>query len=119
MLYENGGEVGSLKFNAVGMTNIGWFSQENLILSPWGDLKNKTSFKHFDIAGGFHRSFEITNNYGGCNVDAGWLVITGKDCSWEKGRPMPSILYSKKDHLVKYGEYGKQNSNFFAQALFL
>ena len=68
VLYENGGEVGSLKFSAVGMTNIGWFSQKNLISSPWGDLKKKTSFQHFDIAGGAYRSFEITNNYGGSSI---------------------------------------------------
>ena len=107
MLYENGGEVRLLNFTASVMTNTGWFSQKNLISAPWADLKNKNPLQHFDISGSADRSFEITNNYGGCEYDAGWLVITGNACPWEERRPLPSILYSKKAHLVKYDDDGK------------
>lgn len=39
MLYTGGKEVASLQFNVAGTDNINWFSQNNLVQSPWSDLK--------------------------------------------------------------------------------
>ena len=110
MLYEDGVEIRSLKFNTAGTTNLDWFSQENLGLSPWNDLKTASELQHFDIVGGTEkvkRSFEISKNYGGCNIDAGWLVIPGQFCEWEKRLPTPSIQYSKLQKSVLFSDYGK------------
>ena len=51
----------SMKFNARGTTNVDWFTQNNLLQSPWTDLKNATTLKPFRI-NGHHgaRNFEIS-----------------------------------------------------------
>ena len=80
VLYENGNEVVSLRFNATGTNNLNWFLQENLISSPWSDLKTAANVQHFDLIGSFDRYFELTRSYDGCGGDVGWLVITGPGC---------------------------------------
>ena len=116
MLYKDGVEVRSLKFNATGTTYMDWFSQENLILSPyWNDLKDASSLQHFDILGDpdADRSFEISQLYNSCRKDDGWMVITGswQYCDWEKRNPLPSILYSKQNNYVTFQD-GKQINSF-------
>ena len=116
MLYKDGVEVRSLKFNAAGTIHMDWFSQENLILSRyWNDLKNASSLKYFGILGDrlSNRSFEISQLYNGCDNDDGWMVITSswKYCDWEKRNPLPSILYSKQNYHVNY-QKGKQINSF-------
>ena len=116
MLYKDGVEVRSLKFNATGTTYMDWFSQENLILSPyWKDLKDASSLKYFDILGDPYadRSFEISHRYNGCPGDDGWMLITSswQYCDWEKRNPLPSILYSKQNNYVTYQD-GKQINSF-------
>ena len=76
MLYTNGAEVMSMKFNARGTANVDWFTQNNLLQSPWTDLKNATTLKPFRI-NGHHgaRNFEITTKYAGCRNDVGWIMI--------------------------------------------
>ena len=51
VVYKNGNEVASMKFNATGTNSVNWFSQENLDSSPWNDLKNASNLYHFDITG--------------------------------------------------------------------
>ena len=116
MLYKDGVEVRSLKFNATGTTYMDWFSQENLILSPyWKDLKDASSLKYFDILGDrpSNRSFEISQRYKSCPTSDGWMVITSswEYCDWEKRNPLPSILYSKQNNYVTFQD-GKQINSF-------
>ena len=93
MLFEEGAEVLHMTFNAVGKTNLNWFSKKSLLLSPWDDLKTTVELQYFAIRGSTNakRSFEVTKRYGGCKKDAGWLIIrwnslrgTGKDLSSAK-----------------------------------
>ena len=115
MLYTNGTEVASIKFNAGGTNNLDWFSQNNLVQSPWTDLKTATNLNNFGINGAaIERNFEISANYGGCPRDAGWLVITGRHCQWEKRQPIPAILYSKKTLKITWNVQG---GNFFNKCL--
>lgn len=103
VLYTGGKEVASLQFNVAGTDNINWFSQNNLVQSPWSDLKGAKNLLNFAIPGACcSRGFEITASYGGCPVDVGWLVITGSVCSWETKHPVPSILYSKQSHAITW-----------------
>ena len=95
MLYERGNEVVSLNFNATGTNRLNWFSQANLLSSPWNDLTRTIGLLFFNMNGGWNRYFEITKSYGGCSADVGWLVITGGDCPWETRISIPSIQYSK------------------------
>ena len=103
MLYTNGAEVMSMKFNARGTTNVDWFTQNNLLQSPWTDLKSAATLKPFRINGHYGaRNFEISAKYAGCPNDAGWFMIGGPHCDWEKFHPVPAILYSKKTHNITW-----------------
>ncbi|XP_078374668.1 uncharacterized protein LOC144658184 isoform X2 [Oculina patagonica] len=107
VLYTNGTEVASLKFSAAGTDNVNWFSQNNLVQSPWTDLKTATSLQAFSIyGGGGVRTFEISAPYAGCAHDFGWLLITKPICPWENRLPVPSIIYSKLSNVVNWSQYG-------------
>ena len=68
----------SMKFNARGTTNVDWFTQNNLLQSPWTDLKNATTLKPFRINGHYGTgNFEITAKYAGCPNDVGRFIIGG------------------------------------------
>ena len=112
MLYNDGTEVASLNFSAIGTDKLSWFSQSNLVESPWTDLKTATDLQAFSIAGDA-RLFEISDAYRGCPNDFGWFLITEQHCHWERRLPRASILYSKLDHKVHWSQYGmKKYSNF-------
>lgn len=98
VLYKDGQQVISLKFNATGTNNLDWFSQENLLYSPWSDLKLFSGL-HFSLLGPIvpDRFFEITGPYSGCATDIGWLVASSHQvCPWDKRAPQPNIQYSRK-----------------------
>lgn len=109
VLYEGGTEVASLKFNALGTDKLNWFSQENLVQSPWADLKNTINLREFSIRGD-SRMFEISYRYGGCPNDSGWFLITEHHCDWETRLRNASILYSKLDGKVIWDNYGMKNA---------
>ena len=110
MLYTNGAEVMSMKFNARGTTNVDWFTQNNLLQSPWTDLKNATTLKPFRINGhSVSRNFEISAKYAGCPNDAGWFMIGDAFCAWERSHPVPAILYSKKTHNITWNNVQGRN----------
>lgn len=108
VLYEKGVEVVALKFSAVGTNNMDWFSQANLISSPWNDLKN-APFVNFGIIGPvvFDRYFEFLRWYTSCPTDPGWLLVTSHPvCLWDKRAPQPNIQYSKlatASFMIDYG----------------
>ena len=108
VLYENGNEVASMKFNASGTNRVNWFSQKNLVSSPWNDLKSASNFARFDITGSASRFFEIILPYVGCKYDSGWMVITGVVCKWERRYTKPGILYSKLGSAVNWEVDGKK-----------
>ena len=100
-----------MKFNGRGTTNLDWFSQNNLFQSPWTDLKNATNIFIFRIDGAAARSFEIAAYHKGCPGDAGWFLITGPHCDYEKSHPIPGILYSKKTHKITWNN--SRGKNYF------
>ena len=109
VLYENGVEVASLKFNAAGTNNWDWFSQTNLISSPWNDLKT-APFVKFGVIGPIvsDRYFEVTGPYITCLDDTGWLVVTSHSvCPWDKRVPQPNILYSKQATVSFMSDYSR------------
>ena len=108
MLYENGIEVATLKFNAVGTNNLDWFSQANLISSPWSDLKSAPSV-NFGIIGPqvSDRYFEFLKFYTHCSTDTGWLLVSSHAvCLYDKRTPQPSIQYSKLATASFMTDYG-------------
>ena len=109
VLYQNGSEVLSMKFNASGTSKLDWFSKDNLLSSPWIDLKNASSLQHFEITGSFNRYFEISHKYAGCPMDTGWLVIGGTLCTWERhDRDItPSIQFNKAKVVINRNDFGR------------
>ena len=108
MLYTAGTEVASLTFNAIGTDKLSWFSQENLIQSPWKDLKTATNLQTFSINGS-SRIFEISGRYIVCLTDYGWFLIVKSQCSWETRLPQASILYSKLNTSVNWNRHGMKS----------
>eukprot|EP00058_Branchiostoma_floridae_P004373 XP_002589861.1 hypothetical protein BRAFLDRAFT_100697 [Branchiostoma floridae] len=104
--YRQGTEVRELIFDGRDTTKVSWFSHERLISSPWTDLKTETN-NIFSIIGDstYHRSFFINRNYGGCEKDAGWLVVPdgGTACGWEtRDKRVPHILFSRASTHVNW-----------------
>ncbi|XP_066027770.1 uncharacterized protein [Pocillopora verrucosa] len=108
VIYKDSQQVTSLKFNATNTDNLNWFSHENLIYSPWSDLKMFPSV-NFGLLGPIvsDRFFEITGPYTGCESDIGWLVVTSHPvCPWDRRSPRPSIQYSKQRMASRMENYG-------------
>lgn len=110
VLYENGVEVAALKFNTLGTNNMDWFSQANLLSSPWNDLKNAL-FVNSGIIGpavaSSDRYFEFLRWYTSCATDTGWMMVTNHPvCLWDNRAPKPSIQYSKLPTASFMSDYG-------------
>ena len=100
----------SMKFNARGTTNVDWFTQNNLLQSPWTDLKSATTLKLFRINGHYGTgNFEITAKYAGFPNDVGRFINGGLYCAWERFHPVPAILYSKKTHKITWNNSQDRN----------
>lgn len=113
-LYKNNVEVHHLKFNA-DKDHVEWFRPENLISSSWKDLSKDTlAMKKFALKPNDNlsqRSFEISQAYGGCSGDLGWLLITTKEnnpCYFEKYYNL-SIIYSTQERVSFYGQLEKND----------
>jgi hypothetical protein len=97
-----GGELRAFaKFSGNATNQTNWFVQSGLTASSWTDLTAATVPNFFAIAGDpLGRRFFINQNYGGCNVDAGWMVVTSciTCCPWDTPvtttTPTMRVLYS-------------------------
>ncbi|RUS88869.1 hypothetical protein EGW08_003308, partial [Elysia chlorotica] len=95
-IVDDGAIVKVIKFSGSRTNFLSWFGPHFLLYSPWHDLW-KESRNVFSIIGHDHlrRRFFINHQYGGCENDAGWLVVVeGNVCPWEKGLPLPVIKYA-------------------------
>ncbi|XP_022808225.1 uncharacterized protein LOC111345213, partial [Stylophora pistillata] len=98
VLYQNNSEVLSITFNATGTNNINWFAMNQVIESPWTELASepRNIFSNVGRNDSDGRTFHINRNYGGCNNDAGWLLVTeGKPCEYD-GKFSPIVIYYSK-----------------------
>ena len=109
-LYEGGIRKIELIFNASGANPEDWFSVDRLITSPWSDIKTEEK-NFFSLSGDCQdlecRSFLINRRYGGCGVDAGWLVTGSTHCDWEKARGGRIILYSNISTYTEWSSSGE------------
>ena len=109
-----------LKFNTAGSDKLNWFSFPRLVDSPWTDIDTEPK-NVFSIQGLDGRNFFINRNYGGCNVDAGWLVVTSPDthCNWET-RFLPRknvVIYSKLSGKTTWSDYSKSTGCLALQSI--
>ncbi|CAH1246490.1 ADAMTS16 [Branchiostoma lanceolatum] len=108
VLESSSGNV-ELIFDGQNTDKFNWFTKSRLVSSPWNDLDTEPQ-NFFSVEGdsSAKRSFYINHNYGGCNVDAGWLMVAdeGPDgvCSWEKTPEdqAPLIMFSQVNTNVKF-----------------
>ena len=122
VLYEGGVSKKQLLFDASGTDKLNWFSVGKLISSSWTDIKTEPR-NFFSIQGGCSggdcRSFFINRNYGGCHVDAGWVVTAGVWCSWETSpSKAKSVLYSKLATYTNWNTDSKDSTLSFLNLLF-
>ena len=110
-LYRNGSdpEILSMMFNATNSDNKNWFSKNRLIRAPWTDLDSEP--QNFFTTGNDYtgRAFYISRNHGGCQHDAGWIVVTFNHCAWEFRLPPITVMYTKRKTYTSWSQYGKKN----------
>ncbi|XP_021353718.1 neurogenic locus notch homolog protein 1-like [Mizuhopecten yessoensis] len=87
-------------FDAHGADKNSWFTKARVLYSSWNDL-GPTSTTNYDSIDGHQphgRDFYMNRNYGGCQSDAGWFIVSevaSYACSWEtKSNIKPYYLYS-------------------------
>lgn len=75
-----------MTFGVTGASNVAWFSAARVTGTNFTDLGTQGQ-NYFSVEGdsGNRRRFFVNRNYGGCGVDAGWLIAGGGSppCSWE------------------------------------
>jgi cysteine-rich repeat protein len=98
-VYKNAVMQKFWKYDGTTTTNINWFTNTRLTASSYPDLP-AGPFNYYAIAGdaGNGRRWFINKQYGGCAVDAGWLIVdsAADPCSWETNVNAPAmrILYA-------------------------
>ena len=113
-LYESGNVVKELFFNAAASQYSNWFEKARLKSSPWSDIWTEPQ-NYFSVNGHCGRRgpnqcryFYINRNFGGCNVDRGWLMYTTHNaCGFESGQRYSTVQYSKFSGSTRMDDYGK------------
>ncbi|XP_071785293.1 uncharacterized protein [Asterias amurensis] len=109
-LFDHTGVKVELIFNGVDSDITSWFAKERLVSSPWSDLTTTATTNYFSIkghllTGQLYRRFFINKNYGGCDVDRGWLTVvdSADNCQWGNSfSSYPVILYSTQNTAVNW-----------------
>ena len=109
-LLKSGINQKELIFNATGSGLRDWFKANRVITSPWTDIQTE-NINYFSIWGHCNsdkcRSFFINNDYGGCNGDTGWLMVTTNlGCNNYEGSKN-KILYSDKSTYAVWDSNGE------------
>ena len=111
-VYESGTIKIELVFNASKSNPVDWFSLERLITSPWSDIYSEPK-NFFSLQGGCDpsglecRSIFINRNYGGCYIDAGWLVVASIFCPWDRMGDGRNVMYSKRSTYAVWSSSGE------------
>ena len=112
VLYKRNKEELALRFKTTNSNNKNWFSQANILESPWQDILT-ASKNYFTLDGPCWssgcRDFHINHAYGGCPNDFGWLSIgNAAVCKWESRHPSGvKLVYNKIATQASYNEYSK------------
>ncbi len=107
-LYNNGAIQKFLRFNAAGSSSTSWYGSGSVVSSSWTDIPS-AGFNFFSIPGdtnGYGRTWFISQTYGGCPGDLGWVCITSPDgtspCPWENIAAKPALLYASGTRSVAW-----------------
>ena len=111
-MYKQSEEEVVLKFKTTNTDNKNWFSQANILESPWQDILTAPK-NYFTIDGPCWipgcRDFHINHAYATCASDSGWLSLgDGFGCIWESRFPDGvKLIYSKINTHAKYSNFSK------------
>ncbi|XP_070567302.1 uncharacterized protein [Ptychodera flava] len=106
-IYDECGEVMYMTFNGEGSDKNDWFSKDRLTSTSYTDLDSNSQTNYFSIPGhdSVSRHFFVNQNYGGCEIDVGWLVVvdTGNtSCDWSEMKRRPYFLYGSAGQKITY-----------------
>ena len=106
VLYKGLDPIKELTFDAKESDSTNWFQFGKLTENPWTDMGSQPR-NLFTIETNHQRSFIINSRYDDCPNDVGWMVITGRTCTWEQHFGQNAVLYSKLDGLTNWNHFGK------------
>ena len=112
VLFKQNKEELALRFKTTSSNNKNWFSQANILESPWQDILTATK-NYFTLDGPCWssgcRDFHINHAYRGCPNDYGWLSVGDSAvCKWESRHASGvKLIYSKVATQSNYVHYGK------------
>jgi len=93
-------EAKFFRFSGIGSSVVNWFDKSRILFSSYTDVGPTMTSNIFSIVGDptSHREWLVSKNYGGCDVDAGWLVAdwAPDPCMWEGVHPATRVLYAPK-----------------------
>jgi len=110
--WKNGSRQKYATFRSpAGSHQTGWMNKANIIESSWSDFTQSatTNFVSIDGDDGNGRHWFFSRNYGGCEVDAGWMIVMDDaekgGCGWEiASKPHTSILYAPGDSAAAWAD---------------
>ncbi|CAC5404372.1 unnamed protein product [Mytilus coruscus] len=118
-LFKNGELAVEIYFDGRGSTNSDWFSKNRLRSNSYNDMTQLSTFNIFSMDGdqNYDRHLFISNRYGTCNQDRGWLLVVDtadanyRYCRFDKlpGKPYPYILYGPDQQMVRFN-YGRSGT---------
>lgn len=95
-IYNSGNEAAYVQYPGGGTNRINWLdiNASRVVKSSWSDINSEPK-NAIGIDTG-NRDWYLNRNFGGCPVDAGWLVVLDEPgvCSYELTGPFPRIIYS-------------------------
>jgi len=93
-----GKEVKFFRFDGTGSSIVNWFDASRILFSSYTDVGAMMTKNIFSIAGdsSANREWFISRQYGGCEIDAGWLVAdwAPDPCAWESAHAAMRVLYA-------------------------
>jgi hypothetical protein len=107
----SGKEAKFFRFDGKGSSVVNWFDSKRVLFSSYTDVSPTMTANMFSIVGDAsgHREWFINREYGGCTVDAGWLVAdwAPDGCMWESAHPATRVLYAPGTTAATWATGGK------------
>jgi hypothetical protein len=118
MHYYIAGQTRAFAIFAGNQTTRGsWLDKSNLLASSWTDLTAAAPTNFFSLTGDpvYPRRFFANVNYGGCDIDRGWFVVSsGVFCPWEDPTTNMRILYSGEKTSALWQSASAAHADVFA-----
>jgi len=109
-IVAGGKEAKFFRFDGKGSSVVNWFAKSRILFASYTDVGPTMTANQFSIAGDptYHREWFINRQYGGCEIDGGWLVAdwAPDPCPWEAAHADVAILYAPGNTATTWGTGG-------------